>query len=136
MVVPPPGWMANQGISQIVTNPDGNGFAVGVPTLLLAFGLGLGLAAGVSLGTYFASLLVAKSQGVRPRPAAGATLPADPDPDASGSTAPVLSETSDLSSATSRRSTRRQREQAHGIRPWAYAARSGRLGAARPSGAG
>ena len=33
-------------------------------------------------------LLVAKSQGVRPRPAAGATLPADPDPDATGSTAP------------------------------------------------
>ena len=91
-----PGRMAYEGISQLVTNPDGNGFAVGVPTLLKAFGLGLGLAAGVSLGTYFAGLLVAKSQGVRPRPAAGATLPADPDPAATGSTAPVLSETSDL----------------------------------------
>ncbi|GGM92287.1 hypothetical protein GCM10009721_17430 [Terrabacter tumescens] len=91
-----PGRMAYEGISQLVTNPDGNGFAVGVPTLLQAFGLGLGLAAGVSLGTYFASLLVAKQQGVRPRPAAGATLPADPDPTARGSTAPVLSETSDL----------------------------------------
>jgi len=95
-----PGRMAYEGISQIVTNPDGNGFAVGVPTLLLAFGLGLGLAAGVSLGTYFASLLVAKSQGVRPRPAAGATLPADPDPEATGSTAPVLSETSDLAATS------------------------------------
>jgi uncharacterized membrane protein YjjB (DUF3815 family) len=91
-----PGRMAYEGISQLVTNPDGNGFAVGVPTLLQAFGLGLGLAAGVSLGTYFAGLLVAKSQGVRPRPAAGATLPTDPDPAATGSTAPVLSETSDL----------------------------------------
>ncbi len=33
-------------------------------------------------------------------------------------------------------SPRRNREQAHGIRPWAYAACSGRLVAARPSGAG
>jgi uncharacterized membrane protein YjjB (DUF3815 family) len=93
-----PGRMAYEGISQLVTNPDGNGFAVGFPTLLQAFGLGLGLAAGVSLGTYFASLLVAKKQGVRPRPAAGATLPADPtDTD---STAPVLSEASDLAATT------------------------------------
>ncbi|GAA5027040.1 threonine/serine exporter family protein [Terrabacter aeriphilus] len=91
-----PGRMAYQGISQIVTNPDGNGFALGVPVLLQAFGLGLGLAAGVSLGTYFAGLLVAKSQGVRPRPAAGATLPTDPDRDAVGSTAPVLSDTGEL----------------------------------------
>ena len=75
-----PGRMAYEGISQLVTSPDGNGFAVGVPTLLQAFGLGLGLAAGVSLGTYFAGLLVARSQGVRHRPAAGATLPADPVP--------------------------------------------------------
>jgi hypothetical protein len=87
--------MAYEGISQLVTNPDGNGFALGVPTLLRAFGLGLGLAAGVSLGTYFASLLVAKRQGVRPRPAAGATLPSDPDPAATDSTAPVLSELSE-----------------------------------------
>ena len=91
-----PGRMAYEGISQLVTNPDGNGFAVGIPILVQAFGLGLGLAAGVSLGTYFAGLLVAKRQGVRPRPAAGATLPTDPDPMATGSTAPVLSETSDL----------------------------------------
>ena len=90
-----PGRMAYEGISQLVTDPDGNGFAVGVPTLLEAFGLGLGLAAGVSLGTYFAGLLVAKRQGVRPRPAAGATLPVDPDRDAAGSTAPVLSDTSE-----------------------------------------
>ena len=90
-----PGRMAYEGISQLVTNPDGNGFALGVPTLLRAFGLGLGLAAGVSLGTYFASLLVAKRRGVRPRPAAGATLPSDPDPGATDSTAPVLSELSE-----------------------------------------
>jgi hypothetical protein len=68
---------------------------VGVPTLLQAFGLGLGLAAGVSLGTYFAGLLVARSQGVRPRPAAGATLPTDPEPDPTRSSAPVLSDTGD-----------------------------------------
>lgn len=91
-----PGRMAYEGISQLVTNPDGNGFAVGVPTLVQAFGLGLGLAAGVSLGTYFAGLLVARSQGVRPRPAAGATLTADPVPDGSLSSAPVLSDTGEL----------------------------------------
>ena len=92
-----PGRMAYEGISAIVTDPDGNGLATGIPTLLQAFGLGLGLAAGVSLGTYFAGLLDAKKQGVRPRPAAGATLPADPDRDAAGSTAPVLSDTGELS---------------------------------------
>jgi uncharacterized membrane protein YjjP (DUF1212 family) len=92
-----PGRMAYEGISAIVTDPDGNGLATGIPTLLQAFGLGLGLAAGVSLGTYFAGLLDAKKQGVRPRPAAGATLPADPDRDAVGSTAPVLSDTGELS---------------------------------------
>ena len=92
-----PGRMAYEGISAIVTDPDGNGLAIGIPTLLQAFGLGLGLAAGVSLGTYFAGLLDAKKQGVRPRPAAGATLPADPDRDAVGSTAPVLSDTGELS---------------------------------------
>ncbi|MEW1953871.1 threonine/serine exporter family protein [Terrabacter sp. NPDC080008] len=87
-----PGRMAYEGISQLVTDPDGNGFATGVPTLVQAFGLGLGLAAGVSLGTYFAGLLVARSSGLRPRPAAGATLQTDPDPDAPGSTAPLLSD--------------------------------------------
>ena len=92
-----PGRMAYEGISAIVTDPDGNGLATGIPTLLQAFGLGLGLAAGVSLGTYFAGLLDAKKQGVRPRPAAGATLPVDPDRDAVGSTAPVLSDTGELS---------------------------------------
>ncbi len=92
-----PGRMAYEGISAIVTDPDGNGLATGIPTLLQAFGLGLGLAAGVSLGTYFAGLLEAKKQGVRPRPAAGATLPSDPDRDAAASTAPVLSDTGELS---------------------------------------
>jgi len=91
-----PGRLAYEGISQLVTNPDGNGFAVGVPTLLLAFGLGLGLAAGVSLGTYFAGLLVATGLRERPRPATGATLRTDPDRSATGSTAPVLSDTGEL----------------------------------------
>jgi uncharacterized membrane protein YjjP (DUF1212 family) len=91
-----PGFMAYEGISQIVTDPDGNGFTTGLPTLLQAFGLGLGLAAGVSLGTYFAGLIFAKRQGVRPRPAAGATMPVDPEPVAGVSTAPVLSDTGDL----------------------------------------
>lgn len=54
-----PGRMAYEGISQIVTQPSGTGFTDGIPTLIMAFGLGLGLAAGVSLGTYFAGLLVA-----------------------------------------------------------------------------
>ncbi len=83
-----PGRMAYEGISQLVTNPDGNGFAVGIPILVQAFGLGLGLAAGVSLGTYFAGLLVAKRQGVASRPAAGATLPTDPDPMATAAPRP------------------------------------------------
>lgn len=91
-----PGFMAYQGISQIVTDPDGNGFVTGLPTLLQAFGLGLALAAGVSLGTYFAGLIFAKRQGMRPRPAAGATMPVDPEPVAGISTAPVLSDTGDL----------------------------------------
>jgi uncharacterized membrane protein YjjP (DUF1212 family) len=91
-----PGRMAYVGISQVVTDPDGNGFAVGVPSLVQAFGLGLGLAAGVSLGTYFAGLLLAKRHGVRPRPAAGATLLVDPEPLAGVSTAPVLSDTGEL----------------------------------------
>ena len=87
-----PGRMAYEGISQLVTDPDGNGFATGVPTLVQAFGLGLGLAAGVSLGTYFAGLLTVRGSGLRPRPAAGATLQTDPDPDAPGSSAPLLSD--------------------------------------------
>ena len=91
-----PGRMAYEGISQIVTNPDGNGLALGLPTLLQAFGIGLGLAAGVSLGTYFAGLLGARRQGVRPRPAAGATLSADPDRQTAGDSAPLLSDTGEL----------------------------------------
>lgn len=90
-----PGRMVYEGISQIVTEPSGTGFATGIPTLTEAFGLGLGLAAGVSLGNYFAGLLVARRQGVRPRPAAGATLPADPASNGT-STAPVLSDTGEL----------------------------------------
>ncbi|WP_460630257.1 threonine/serine exporter family protein [Intrasporangium mesophilum] len=92
-----PGRLAYEGISQIVTNPDGNGLALGLPILLQAFGIGLGLAAGVSLGTYFAGLIFAKRQGSHPRPAAGATLPADPDPRTIASRAPVLSDTGEIS---------------------------------------
>ena len=58
-----PGRKAYEGISLIVTQPDGLGFSAGLPTLAEAFGLGLGLAAGVSLGTYLAALLLARRHG-------------------------------------------------------------------------
>jgi uncharacterized membrane protein YjjP (DUF1212 family) len=88
-----PGRLAYEGISQIVTNPDGNGLALGLPILLQAFGVGLGLAAGVSLGTYFSGLIFATRRGVRPRAAGGATLPADPGRRAASANPPVLSDT-------------------------------------------
>ena len=59
-----PGRKAYEGISLIVTQPDGLGFSAGLPTLAEAFGLGLGLAAGVSLGTYLAALLLARRHGI------------------------------------------------------------------------
>lgn len=90
-----PGRMAYEGISLIVSQPAGLGMSAGLPTLAGAFGLGLGLAAGVSLGTYFAGLVLARRGGSRPQRAAGSTLPGQ-----AGRTAatqpPVLSDTGEL----------------------------------------
>ncbi|HET7399590.1 MAG TPA: threonine/serine exporter family protein [Intrasporangium sp.] len=66
-----PGRAAYQGISQMVSQPAGLGLGVGLPTLAGAFGIGLGLAAGVSLGTYFGGLLAARWSGDRPVGGAG-----------------------------------------------------------------
>ncbi len=96
-----PGRLAYQGISLIVTNPDRTGFNDGLPTLAKAFGLGLGLAAGVSLGAYFASLIVARLAGQRPVPAAGAPMPPGSSDRARRSL--MLSDTGDLGIAIPRR---------------------------------
>lgn len=89
-----PGRLAYQGISQLVTRPDETGISTGLSTLWQAFGTGLGLAAGVAMGTYFAGLIQAKRQGVRPRPAAAATLRTEPENRTS--TSAILSDTGDL----------------------------------------
>jgi uncharacterized membrane protein YjjB (DUF3815 family) len=68
-----PGRLAYQGISEIVSRPDETGVPSGLTTLAQAFGTGLALAAGVAMGTYFASLLQAKRTGEPPRPAAAAS---------------------------------------------------------------
>ncbi|MGN6753497.1 MAG: threonine/serine ThrE exporter family protein [Intrasporangium sp.] len=73
-----PGRAVYQGISQVVSEPSGAGVNVGLPTLAGAFGQGLALAAGVSLGTYFAGLLLARRLGQRLAVPAGATVPQDP----------------------------------------------------------
>jgi uncharacterized membrane protein YjjP (DUF1212 family) len=70
-----PGRMAYEGISLIVSQPAGLGMSAGLPTLAGAFGLGLGLAAGVSLGTYLAGIILARRGGTSPQRAAGATVP-------------------------------------------------------------
>ena len=93
-----PGRMAYEGISQIVSQPSGAGVSAGLPTLAGAFGLGLALAAGVSLGTYFAGLVLARYGGSRPARAAGSTLPSDP---GTVDSAPVLSDTGEIT-ATAR----------------------------------
>jgi len=49
-----PGRAVYQGIFEIVASPSGVGLTQGFGTLLGAAGIGLGLAAGVSLGTYLA----------------------------------------------------------------------------------
>jgi uncharacterized membrane protein YjjP (DUF1212 family) len=90
-----PGRMAYEGISLIVTQPEGTGFAAGLPVLAEAFGLGLGLAAGVSLGTYFAGLLVARRHGIPSGRAAGSRLPSDPTA-AAAVLVPLLSDTGEL----------------------------------------
>ncbi|WP_234423775.1 threonine/serine ThrE exporter family protein [Intrasporangium calvum] len=90
-----PGRKAYEGISLLVTQPDGLGFSAGLPILAEAFGLGLGLAAGVSLGTYFAGLVLARRLGVRLGQAAGARLPSDPSASAAV-LVPLLSDTGEL----------------------------------------
>lgn len=90
-----PGRKAYEGISLIVTQPDGLGFSAGLPTLAEAFGLGLGLAAGVSLGTYLAALLLARRHGSLIGRAAGTRLPSDPSASAA-IIVPLLSDTGEL----------------------------------------
>lgn len=90
-----PGRKAYEGISLIVTQPEGLGFSSGLPILAEAFGLGLGLAAGVSLGTYFAALVLARRLGLGVGQAAGARLPADP-PASAAVITPLLSDTGEV----------------------------------------
>ena len=84
-----PGRLAYQGISELVTRPDETGVSNGLSTLAQAFGIGLGLAAGVAMGTYFAGLVRAKRTGERLRSAAAASRGTSRDTDA----APRLSDT-------------------------------------------
>ena len=71
---------------------DETGVPSGLTTLAQAFGTGLALAAGVAMGTYFASLLQAKRTGEPPRPAAAAS----PTTVARANPEPTLSDTGDL----------------------------------------
>ena len=89
-----PGRMAYEGIALIVSQPAGLGMSAGLPSLAGAFGLGLGLAAGVSLGTNFAGIVLARRGGPRPPRAAGASLPRDPGRPAPAPTA--LSDTDEV----------------------------------------
>lgn len=52
-----PGRATYEGIFQIVSSPEGSGLYQGLGTLLGAAGTGIGLAAGVTLGTYLAGLV-------------------------------------------------------------------------------
>jgi len=67
-----PGRAVYQGIFEIVSDSSGPGVYEGLGTLLGAAGVGMGLAAGVSLGTYLASLLQDHRSGQRRRRAPGA----------------------------------------------------------------
>jgi len=67
-----PGRAVYQGIFEIVSDSSGPGVYQGLGTLLGAAGVGMGLAAGVSLGTYLASLLQDHRSGRRRRRAPGA----------------------------------------------------------------
>lgn len=89
-----PGRMAYEGIALIVAQPAGLGMSAGLPKLTEAFGLGLGLAAGVSLGTYFAGIILARRAGARPQRAAGASLPRSPGRQVPST--PVLSDTGEI----------------------------------------
>lgn len=67
-----PGRTVYQGIFQIVSDSSGPGLYQGIATLLEAAGVGVGLAAGVSLGTYAARLVQDSRRGRRRRRAPGA----------------------------------------------------------------
>ncbi len=58
-----PGMTVYAGISQIIAEPGAVGLTRGLPSLAGAAGIGLGLASGVSLGTYLARVLSAWRQG-------------------------------------------------------------------------
>ena len=49
-----PGLVVYQGLFEIVRSTPGVGLSTGVTTLLGATGIGMGLAAGVSMGTFLA----------------------------------------------------------------------------------
>ena len=67
-----PGLSVYTGISQIIAEPGAAGLTAGLPSLAGAAGIGLGLAAGVSLGTYLAGVLSSLLQGRRLTPKTGA----------------------------------------------------------------
>ncbi|MEP6798650.1 MAG: threonine/serine exporter family protein, partial [Lapillicoccus sp.] len=62
-----PGSVVYRGIFEIVSDPSGPGFYQGLATLLEAVGVGVGIAAGVSLGTYVARLVQDTRSGHRRR---------------------------------------------------------------------
>lgn len=67
-----PGRSVYEGTFEIVSDPSGSGLYSGLGTLLGAAGVGLGLAAGVSLGTYLARLVQDLRRGRRRWRAPGA----------------------------------------------------------------
>ena len=67
-----PGRAVYQGIFETVSDSGGPGLYQGLGTLLGAAGVGMGLAAGVSLGTYLARLILDSRSGRRRRSAPGA----------------------------------------------------------------
>ncbi len=74
-----PGRLVYQGISEVISIGPG-GLQTGMTTLLGAAGVGLALAAGVSIGTYFAGLVSAWRGGRRLLPAPGAARPLADEP--------------------------------------------------------
>jgi uncharacterized membrane protein YjjB (DUF3815 family) len=78
-----PGRKVYQGVSEVISLGS-TGLQTGLATLLGAAGIGIALAAGVSLGTYFAGLLSAWRGRRRLLPAPGATGPLPSLPEASG----------------------------------------------------
>jgi uncharacterized membrane protein YjjP (DUF1212 family) len=66
-----PGRAVYQGLFEIVSEPQGAGLYQGLGTLLGAVGVGMGLAAGVSLGTYLARWVVRVGELLRRAPRRG-----------------------------------------------------------------